>query len=574
MRTFIYLSLILSTSGFTQTPTNNQIPLANQSDDSASQEEPSSNPDALSKDSQKFLPPAKPGPTEKDTDEHRLEREEPPTSKPLLDKEKNEEKEDAFFNPRKRKMSETQEEKEESPASPQETSQTAPPCEKKPCGHPWRQRFEGCDECRYYEEQVRCQSTAPTCKECEKTEEKNVQGKYKKIEKYSCAPRQPCPKDRKTKKRPCSVVGPGYYQRQNKRKKESCPPCEAPSPPIAGPKPQYEDDYIAVTNDLVMPCHCSRSLPAKAGTREGIDFGINIDFILWRPAEAGLGIGVTGATGALFSTRPNGHVLYPKIHKAVPGFKAGVEVNFSHDDWVFNADYTRLIANNPETQFGNDSTENEISAFFLGQVIETENYNANSASGEWRFHFNNINAEIGRNYLNSWCVSFRPFMGLQGGWQDQYLDIEYVYNNQTETLDNQVNFHQKFIGIGPRLGFEMGYTLIENIQLFSLLAAAMLWSSYELSTVNKERGHSTTEPFKFRHSSTSNDRQVSPNLDFQCGFRYSRLFCRNVFRLTLQASWELQVWYGMNQINNPYVSNGSRGDLSMQGLTVRGQIDF
>lgn len=353
-----------------------------------------------------------------------------------------------------------------------------------------------------------------------------------------------------------------------------CCKCEIfPDPNCKNHESDVESGYIEVTNGYAMePMGCPNSA-ANRGTRQGLDIGFNLDAILWSAHEAGLGVGVIGVHNPPAPEKPPlGVVYYPKIKHVEPGFKAGVTVYFDHDEWTFFAEYTRLINNNPLTSFANDNLNDEILGFYVGEVLNAWGHTASSGTGQWNLHFNNIILEMGRNTLLSHRFAVKPYVGLQGSWQDQDLNVSYLYSI-TAILDNVVDMAQKFSGIGPRMGSEMEYFFTDELGLFGHYAFAMLWSNFQMTSLNQQRVAFSGEDFQYNNSFISQYRQVAPVMDMSLGVRYSHFFCENLFRIMLQAGWELQVWFGQNQFNNAF-QNGSKGDLTLQGLTARGQIDF
>ncbi|MCH9612056.1 MAG: hypothetical protein S4CHLAM102_05390 [Chlamydiia bacterium] len=371
----------------------------------------------------------------------------------------------------------------------------------------------------------------------------------------------------------CNKKGPGHKKKKS-CKKPVCPPCNEPGlTQWNATPPRPDSDYIHVTSDDVMPCTCPMNRPAMKGAAEGIDVGLNLDVILWSAEESGLAVAASGVPTVSNTQRPNGVYYYPKMKTITPGFKVGVDVFFIHDQWSFNADYTRFINSNRVSEFANDNITNELVIFFPGEITLPWGLKANDGASQWQLHFNNINADLGRYYKNSDWLSIRTFYGLQASWQDQYLDVTYFYNVNQIEIENVVDMEIKYIGFGPRAGSEIDFRIWETLSLYGQLSLAGLWSNFQLSSVNTIRVANTQEAFTFNYSFGDQMRMIAPTTDLQLGLRYYRYFLNDAFRASGQIYWQLQYWWGQNRFNSVY-ENGSKGDLSLQGLSIRVQLDF
>ncbi|MDN3505666.1 MAG: Lpg1974 family pore-forming outer membrane protein [Simkaniaceae bacterium] len=249
------------------------------------------------------------------------------------------------------------------------------------------------------------------------------------------------------------------------------------------------------------------------------------------------------------------------------GFRVGLDYVTCHDCWDLLGAYTWYRSNGKDST----STDGLISSAFLanfyidnadGTKLAGPTYRR--ASMRWQIDFNIFDAELGRLFCASECLTLRPFIGLKGGWIDQSIDTSWqnptdpalLFTRATEDLKND------FWGIGPSAGLNLDWILCSGecytFSLFNDLSGALMY------------GHWT---FQDRYQ---NDRAEEVVIDLS-NIDGAAPMIRNFIGLSWRRSsfavrlgYEAQVWLSQLQL---YTLNGGRLNnvLTLQGgsLDVR-----
>lgn len=320
-----------------------------------------------------------------------------------------------------------------------------------------------------------------------------------------------------------------------------------------------------------------REITPNAGPRvaHGADALITADFIWWKAVQEGTEYAATG-----FSTETPAGQQYKASRgnkrtageEWSPGFKVGLGLNMNYDGWDIYAEYTWLRPSNTSSLSG----KSVVPTAKLPPLAQSPDVVGERISAEWDLDFNAIDLELGRNFYLSQFLTMRPFTGLKGTWQDQYLTTR-VYNSAGFEVGENINFQGPYTihkrnenwGLGVRTGLNLSWYMGKNWSVYSNLAWTAMWvdetqDSRKDTIPNPTKVNSLSEAVIF---DVENDNlyPIRNIMELELGLRWEMWFSDDNYHFSIQAGWEEQIW--MNWLH-------AKKDLTFQGLNLKFRFDF
>lgn len=264
------------------------------------------------------------------------------------------------------------------------------------------------------------------------------------------------------------------------------------------------------------------------------------------------------------------------------GFRIGAGYNFKYDQWDTQLYWTwyRTEAHQRKRVFP-EFISIPGDGVLVTQEIHPEFFAADlsadfsqSAKIRWSLLFNMFDWELGRSYWVSKDLSFRPFIGLKGGWIDQSIHVKYdslIIASAPTTLSAREHVKNNFWGIGPVGGVNTQWKL-RNLgrhypSLFGDFSAATLWGTWMCSDVYKKTNGEKVNVH------TRNWTLGALMFRGFMGLGWDVEFNKGRSHFASRLGYEMQLW-----INQLRVATSQlvclHGDLTLQGVTLRGQFDF
>lgn len=337
----------------------------------------------------------------------------------------------------------------------------------------------------------------------------------------------------------------------------------------------FADDNSQITSDDHSDQNFRVITPnAFAIQKEGMKFDINADFIYWIPDTFLRYEYEYSSKSNPIPLEVQQNYTVPIKSKYSPGFKVGIGMTYDHDGWDTKLEYTWYHTSTKDTTLS--SGADPILAF--ADFLEPFTIESASLSPKFKYHFNNFNLELGRNFYLSHYLTLRPFAGLKGGWQKQsyvatwsadglyQIDDEGNLVPATETI--KVTNISKYWEIGLRAGAEATWFFTKNWGLFSSFSLSNQW----LKNKSVYKAYSTTEGIQSYSDYLDNVEYLYANqlgdwehsivlcTELNLGLIYDLWMQEDEYRLRFQANWEVQSW--------------SRYLTGLQGLTLKVQFDF
>ncbi len=309
----------------------------------------------------------------------------------------------------------------------------------------------------------------------------------------------------------------------------------------------------------------------------------SVDYLFWTARQDNMEF--------VYQQRSSGGSVIGKSKVKAPdwkydsGFRIGAGLDFKHDGWDTYLNYTWF---HPEKSKRNVSIGVPSSA--VNRLIATWSASADTvflptffqnSKGSWKFHYDDLVWELGRNFYISRFLTLRPFGGLETSWQKQKQELFYEQPN----FPNRRQFFMRntldYWGIGIRVGLNSAWYLYKkNLSIIGDVAFAGLWS--HIKTNQKQRSIkqasavsvvTQTIPLALHNSFHS----IKPVIDWMLGMQWESWFYNNRMKLLVRAAWEEQVWINQNALPEVFFQqsyNARGGDLSIEGLTIRARFDF
>jgi hypothetical protein len=175
------------------------------------------------------------------------------------------------------------------------------------------------------------------------------------------------------------------------------------------------------------------------------------------------------------------------------GIRVGFDYMFSHNCWDTQLTYTWFSTTGKDSAHSTGQiTSSFLGNFYVANLDGAKDSGAtyHDASMRWKIQFNMFDWEVGCLFGVTPRVSFRPFVGLKGGWIHQ--SIHSKWENPTIrgfTLATE-NLKNNYCGIGPSVGVNTRWHLSHCFGLFGDFTGALMWGRWSFADVYKNN-----EPF-------------------------------------------------------------------------------
>ncbi|HEV3269784.1 MAG TPA: Lpg1974 family pore-forming outer membrane protein [Candidatus Rhabdochlamydia sp.] len=296
--------------------------------------------------------------------------------------------------------------------------------------------------------------------------------------------------------------------------------------------------------------------PAMPLTRNGWDFQISADALLWQLFEDGLSYAVETTADGL----PVGADGVKSKYNW--GFRIGLDWTLPHDNWDVDLSWTHLISN----RHGNSTVSTAGNVLVKAQgFANTATVGYTSASSKYHNRLDQIDLNLGREFFISKWVTLRPFFGLRADWLRQRLRTSYT----SATLAQSTNQRNKWWGIGIESGLNTQWSFCGGFSIYGNVATAIEYGLQKLQL--SESGGVDASFSRSYHI-------CRPVLDLQLGLGWDYNFCEDGFHFGLKLGWENHVYFdqsrflSFNTVN--YSDNTSGGSLTYQGWTLHACFDF
>ena len=346
--------------------------------------------------------------------------------------------------------------------------------------------------------------------------------------------------------------------------------------------PAYDQGY-AVTEEQMMSAYNS---PARIDVKGAWDVFITGSYLYWQAKEAGLDYSVTiPADPAVLAPVDYNYKVRDIGFNYKSGFKVAIATNLDHDNWTALIEYTRLTgshggSNSVSTSTYTTTPERLLSPWIYSTLESTENNQYfTHLTGKWEMKYSMLNLEFARPCYIGTNLTFRPHMGVTGGWIDQkYKAVGTILTN-TFTLQSKAKSDSWLVG--PRAGVDGHWLLGAGFDFEADVAGALVYQNIK-SSFKQASDYWTTA---YKYYSSNKVRQITPVLEGSIGLSWGTYFDSNNWHFSLQALYDLLYYFDQNQMRvltdqilgmaaGTTRINSKAEDLWLHGLTVTARLDF
>ena len=287
------------------------------------------------------------------------------------------------------------------------------------------------------------------------------------------------------------------------------------------------------------------------------------DFIYWTMRQEGLSY----STSEKIPSSSKAGAIHDLDWKWEPGFRLGGGCNLPYDGWDLQTRYTWIHGDARDSR-SLKGVEGESSTLAPRWVVKGCSADLMSAYAHWNSHYQELLLEVGRNSYWSPRFKVRLHTGLEASWIDQSYFIQYTEKNE---VMHDLKLEQKFWGIGLRTGLNTSWELTKNVSVFGDLALASIWGKVdEKRRENKKERRELSTVFNLE----DHVHKLEPVLNLALGLRWEAWIDHDRLHFSMEAGWEHQVWLAHGLWIQKEGELYHRGDLSLQGLTLKGRFDF
>jgi len=365
------------------------------------------------------------------------------------------------------------------------------------------------------------------------------------------------------------------------------PPCE----PVCCPAPTCN-----------APPHCpwGYNPPAYAKCGNGATnfadtLGFEIDLLYWRTSVQNLALGTEETVAVGTATSTVGAVNRSYVKRPSFDCDAGFRIGLSHfspcDCYDVALNWTHYHTKATVTGESEDfigattvTTAGTVPAFvpstsytafvpFWERANGDFGINPDFARGRYVLDTDLLDLEFGHKYYVTSCFVFRPHVGLRGGRIDQSFHVEsFAARPATVTVGgatllpvigsfpvftSSVRATNDFLGIGPRVGFDIELDLGCGFAIVGKAAGSILFGSprrhsYETFVGTGFTGSSGIIPGNFEYRSGGSHAGISRTIsDLAVGVQWEHCVtcCNHSYPLVLSALWEHHGFYNFNDFD-------------------------
>ena len=225
-----------------------------------------------------------------------------------------------------------------------------------------------------------------------------------------------------------------------------------------------------------------------ASSEQNSAWSFGFDYLLLQPVSNGLDF-----SGNTFGVPGVADSLEPGFNKSAIRLAAGYELGDGRD---VNLNWIHL--------FGGNTSEN----FELESDLFTLDVNG-------KYKFDAVNLELGQTIVTGQRSNIRIFGGLQFARIGTELSGTLnVLDNDGDVTDSTAlgSYESNLFAIGPRLGVEGNYQIVDNVSVVASAATSLLVGSLKTKDIDNE-GVSTE---------TYDKRTIVPGFEGKLGLRYSQ----------------------------------------------------
>jgi len=352
--------------------------------------------------------------------------------------------------------------------------------------------------------------------------------------------------------------------------------------------PAYDQGY-GIEEEQMMSAYNS---PARIDVKGSWDVTIKGSYILWLPKLKGMEYAIVRpadyAVVAPVNYQYSLHGVKQSEYKS--GFKVALGTNLGHDNWTALVQYVRLHGKHSSEVAQSTavyvSTPERLISLWMDSHLETKAIPFTKLTGKLKTKYDMLNLEFARPFYQGTCLTFRPHMGLVGGWIDFKFKTNGTILTDTFTLQAKANSNSWLVG--PRFGLDGHWIMDYGFEMEADIAGSLAYQ--KIKTHYKQRSDYWTT--HYARLASKNFTQITPILEGNIGLNWGTYFASNEWHFSLHTLYEFLYYFDQNymrklagQIIDSTAlgdtqeavnsrSNSKPEDFLLHGLTITARLDF
>lgn len=335
-------------------------------------------------------------------------------------------------------------------------------------------------------------------------------------------------------------------------------------------------DQGHVTNEMHQ--NSAYNTPARYDVKGSWDAYVTGSFIYWQAMEKGFELAFIDInphpSGIGFASTDN--VRFNDADYK-PGFKVGVGMNSDYDDWNVYLEYIRLNMSDSQSQSAPTGAGNILTVAFwfnqdnTGNVAVGDGTSVSSINAKWKLDLNIFDFEVARRYYLGKKLTFRPHVGIRGGWNDQHFNVTGNFVTVGDEARTSRNKSDSWF-FGARAGLDTNWLLGSGFRAIGDLAASLVYTRFNITNVEDSIDPTVIQSTSFG-TAKAKIKALQPNSEFALGFGWGTYFANQSWHFDLAALYEFHIFWSQNVMKS-FLTFTKPDDLTIHGLTVTARFDF
>lgn len=318
------------------------------------------------------------------------------------------------------------------------------------------------------------------------------------------------------------------------------------------------------------------------------DLTFNADYLYWAWEQSFLPVGTittpegSGSSGLINGTK--------KVIFQNPGYSSGFQVglgcNFhGMDDWRFKADYTWYENTSHRTTVPKSGQYLAVAS----RLIQTPHRLSVGAllSGHLQtsaqMQFDELDTTLQRMFYQGKWITAQYEMGLKTLWIDQKMqsessDLFFIGTNVPFVVPLSGAFvssaSTKSWALGPVFASEIHWLLPYGLSVEGDLSLSFVYTSYTTLQLSVSGQVIETGSADFLVSQPNHYDTVNPILESALGLGWGSYLCNDNLYFKLFVGYDFNVYWSRSILYALFGDNDSIGNMYLQGLNFKAQIDF
>ncbi len=292
---------------------------------------------------------------------------------------------------------------------------------------------------------------------------------------------------------------------------------------------------------------------------------LNIDYLYWTARQDSLEFAYSGTGVSANNPATPGKIFHPH-YDWTSGYRIGLAAYTAYDGWDLMGQYTWFKS----------STQAHVGPLSnLKPVWKVTNFTPTSiqyAANHWNINLNVFDLLVRRRFLLSPKFVIQPGIGIKSVWNKQTYITTYDGIASGRTQSGVMHIRQTTDGLGILAQLATNWYFTKPVSLYGRIAVSTIWQQVSSHRIDTIEDATTLYSSLDTKQSTS---FAAPILETFLGFSFESSLYKKKIQAVFMAGYEFQIWYDTNQFVRTILdSNGSLGNLNLQGLTLRGQLEF